>query len=86
MKKTLICAGIGAAAMYFLDPELGEVRRSLFMDKLGGVMPQTKDALSHKADAVVAKAGEVTEKVDSVTAEKIDSLAADAINSVPDPA
>ncbi len=81
MKKTLICAGIGAAAMYFLDPELGAVRRSIFMDKFGGAMPKTKDALEHKAADVVAKASEVTEKVDHTAAEKIDSLAADTIKA-----
>jgi hypothetical protein len=79
MKKTLICAGLGAAAMYFLDPELGAVRRSIFMDKFGGALPKTKDALESKAEAVVAKASEVTEKVDSAAADKIEHLAADTV-------
>jgi hypothetical protein len=36
MKKTLFCMGVGAGLMYLLDPELGEVRRSLLRDRLSG--------------------------------------------------
>ena len=81
MKKSLICMGIGAGLMYLFDPEMGEVRRSLLRDKFQGAMPQTQEALSSKAEAVVAKATELTEIADSAAAEKIDSLGADAINA-----
>ena len=74
MKKTLFMMGFGASLMYFLDPEMGEVRRGLLRDKLEGVLPQTKDALSHKAEEVAAKVGEITEKADQVAAEKVQHL------------
>lgn len=77
MKKTLFMVGFGASLMYFFDPELGEVRRGLLRDKLDelmGAMPQTKEALSHKAEEVVAKVGEITEKADQVAAEKVQHL------------
>ena len=44
MKKTLFLVGIGASLMYFLDPELGEIRRGMLREKFEGVMPETKDA------------------------------------------
>ncbi len=79
MKKTIICMGIGAGLMYLFDPELGAVRRSLLKDRFQGVMPQTGDALSSKADAVVAKASELTEKADTAAADTIQSLGGDAL-------
>ena len=84
MKKTLISIGIGAGLMYLFDPEVGEVRRSLLKDKMQGVMPQTKEALEHKAEVVAAKATEVAAKADSVAAEKIESLGGDAIHTSDD--
>jgi hypothetical protein len=83
-EKSIFCVGIGAGLMYLFDPELGEVRRGLLMDKLQGVLPRTKDAISSRADAVVAKAGELTEKADSVAAETIQSLGGDGANSPED--
>ena len=74
MKKTLFLVGVGASLMYFLDPELGEIRRGLLRDKFEGIMPETKDALSSKADEVVAKASEMTEKMDHKAAETIHTL------------
>ena len=79
MKKTILCMGIGAGLMYLFDPELGEVRRGLLKDRLRGTMPQTEDALSSKAEAVVAKATELTQKADAVAAETIQSVGADVI-------
>ncbi len=77
MKKTLCLMGIGATLMYFLDPELGEIRRGLLRDKFEGLMPETKDALASKADEVAAKASELTEKVDHKAAETIQTLGSD---------
>ena len=81
MKRSLICMGIGAGLMYLFDPELGETRRALLRDKFQGAMPQTQEALSSKAEAVVAKATELTEIADTAAAEKIDSLGGDAMNA-----
>ena len=80
MKRSLICMGVGAGLMYLFDPELGAVRRSMLQDKFQGAMPQTQDALASKAEAVAAKATELTEKADSAAAEKIDSLGSDSMN------
>ena len=44
MKKTLFSIGVGAGLMYFLDPELGEVRRSMLRDRLNGIAPKTSAA------------------------------------------
>lgn len=74
MKKGIVLLGIGASLMYFLDPEMGEVRRGMLRDKFEGLMPETKDALSSKADEVAAKAAEITEKVDHKAAETIQTL------------
>lgn len=74
MKKTIICLGVGAGLMYLFDPEMGEVRRGLLKDKMQGVMPQTKDALSSQTDAVVSKASTLSETADSKAAETIKSV------------
>lgn len=74
MKKTIICMGLGAGLMYLFDPEMGGVRRDMLKDKLQGVMPQTKDALSSQTDAVVAKASTLTGTADSKAAETIHSV------------
>ncbi len=74
MKKSLVLMGIGASLMYFLDPEMGEVRRGMLRDKFEGLMPETKDALASKADEVVAKVSEITEKADHKAAETIQTL------------
>jgi hypothetical protein len=74
MKKAIVCMGIGAGLMYFCDPELGWVRRGLLMDRLKGTLPQT-------SEAVFAKAGEIAEKADNVTAETIESLGSQALSS-----
>ena len=81
MKKSLVLMGIGAGLMYFLDPEKGEARRAQLRDSFEGLLPQTKEALSSKADAVVAKAGEFTDKVDNAAAETIQSLGGDAMST-----
>lgn len=74
MKKTLFVMGFGASLMYFFDPEMGEVRRGLLRDKVESLLPQTKDALSHKAEEVVAKVSEITEKADPEAAETVQHL------------
>lgn len=71
MKKTLFTLGLGAAAMYLLDPELGEIRRSMLKDKLSGRLPKTTDAVVAKADALVAKVDEVAVKADEAAADAI---------------
>jgi hypothetical protein len=81
MKKAIFCMGIGAGLMYFFDPELGWVRRGLLMDRMRGKLPQTTEAISTKADAVVAKAGEVAEQADNVAAQTIGSLGSDVLSS-----
>jgi len=80
MKRSLICMGIGAGLMYLFDPELGPVRRSMLKDKFQGAMPQTNEAIITKAEAVAAKAGELSAVADSVAAEKIESLGHEAID------
>jgi hypothetical protein len=81
MKKTLFMVGFGASLMYYFDPEMGEVRRGLLRDKVESLLPQTKDALSHKAEEVVAKVGEITEKADQVAAEKLQHLGEGQLNA-----
>ena len=71
MKKTLLSIGIGAGVMYLLDPELGEIRRSLLKDKLRGVLPKTADAIHGKADALSAKAQDLTHIADEAAADAI---------------
>ena len=73
MKKTLISVGIGAGLMYFLDPELGEVRRSMLADKLRGNLPKTSDAIHEKAEELSNKAHDLTVKADEAAAEVIAS-------------
>ncbi len=77
MKKSIVLMGIGASLMYFLDPEMGEVRRGMLRDKFEGLMPETKDALASKADEVAAKVSEITEKADHKAAETIHTLGSD---------
>lgn len=81
MKKTLICAGIGAGLMYLLDPELGEIRRSMLKDKLSGRLPKTTDAVVAKADALVARVDEVASKADETAADAISSTHLPSVGS-----
>ena len=74
MKKTLICMGIGAGIMYLLDPELGEVRRSVLRDKLAGRLPRTSDAIQSKADAIAAKADNLATQADEAAADAITNV------------
>lgn len=66
--------GIGAGLMYLLDPELGPVRRSMLKDRFQELMPQTNDALAHKASEVAERATEITERADAAAADTIQSL------------
>lgn len=84
MKKTLLCAGIGAGLMYLLDPELGEIRRSMLKDKLSGRLPKTTDAVVAKADALVAKVDEVAAKADETAAEAISHASLPTAGTVDD--
>ncbi len=81
MKKTLICAGIGAGLMYLLDPELGEIRRSMLKDKLSGRLPKTTDAVVAKADALVARVDEAASKADETAADAISSTHLPSVGS-----
>lgn len=74
MKKTLFCMGIGAGMMYLLDPELGEVRRSMLRDKLSGSMPKTSDAIHAKAEVIGSKASDLTARADEAAAEAISTI------------
>ncbi len=78
MKKLLFTLGLGAGAMYFLDPELGEIRRSILMDKLSGKLPKTIDAIEAKAEAVHAKVGDVAAKADEAVADAVEHVGAKA--------
>lgn len=60
--------------MYFFDPELGEIRRSMLMDKLQGKRPKTVDALAHKAEVVQAKVEDVTAKADETVADAVENV------------
>ena len=81
MKRSLALMGIGAGLMYLLDPELGPVRRSMLRDRFQELLPQTNDALAHKASEVAERAGEITERADTLAADTIQSLAADKLHS-----
>ena len=74
MKKLLFTLGLGAGAMYFFDPELGEIRRSMLADKLSGKLPKTADAFAAKADALGAKVENVAAKADELVAEHIEHV------------
>ena len=74
MKKTLLSIGIGAGIMYLLDPELGEVRRSILRDRLRGIAPKTSAAVHDKAEALTATAQGLTAKADERAAEAIESI------------
>ena len=74
MKKTLFAMGVGAGLMYLLDPELGEVRRSVLRDRLSGSMPKTTDAISAKAEVLGSKASDLTARADEVAAEAISTI------------
>ena len=75
MKKAIAFMGIGAGLMYLFDPTHGEERRGQLKEKFAGMMPQTKDALSAKTEAVAAKVDELTSQVDTVAAQKVESPA-----------
>ena len=81
MKKTLLTLGIGAAAMYLFDPELGEIRRSLLKDKLSGRLPKTADAFSAKADELVAKVDKVASKADEAAADAISNASLPSVSA-----
>lgn len=81
MKKTLLSIGIGAGLMYLLDPELGEIRRSMLKDKMSGRLPKTTDAVVAKADALVAKVDEVAVKADEAAADAIATAHLPAVGS-----
>lgn len=74
MKKLLFTLGLGAGVMYFLDPELGEIRRSMLMDKLQGKLPKTVDALAHKAEVVHAKVEDVAARADEAVADAVENV------------
>lgn len=74
MKKTLFCMGVGAGLMYLLDPELGEVRRSMLRDRLSGSLPKTSDAIHAKAEAIGSKATDLTARADEAAAEAITTI------------
>lgn len=80
MKKTLFLVGFGASLMYFFDPKNGETRRNSLRDTFESFLPQTKKALGQKADEVVAKAHEITSKVDNSAAETIQGLGENALH------
>jgi gas vesicle protein len=74
MKKALFCAGIGAGAMYLLDPENGEQRRAELRDLLRGRLPKTRDAIHEKTDAIAAKAEQLTAQADEAAADAITNV------------
>ena len=82
MKKLLFTLGLGAGAMYFLDPELGEIRRSMLKDKLSGRMPKTTDAFVAKADELVSKVENVAHKADEAAADAISNASLPSASSV----
>ena len=79
MKKTLLSIGIGAGIMYLLDPELGEVRRSILRDRLRGIAPKTSAAVHDKAETLSASAHGFAAKADERAAEAIEAIPVDAI-------
>ncbi|MBV9865107.1 MAG: YtxH domain-containing protein [Abitibacteriaceae bacterium] len=86
MKKAIAFMGIGAGLMYLFDPTHGEERRGQLKEKFAGMMPQTKDALSAKTEAVAAKVDELTSQVDTVAAQKVESLGGDTLTPTEDSA
>jgi ATP-dependent Zn protease len=78
MKKGIVLMSIGAGLMYLFDPEQGEARRSQLRDKFAGVLPQTKEALEAKTEAITTQASTLAEKADSIAAEKISAIGPEA--------
>ena len=83
MKRTLFTIGLGASLMYFFDPKEGAARREQLRDKFESLLPQTKEALHEKADAISAKAHALTEKADGAAADAIASAKLPAIEKTP---
>jgi hypothetical protein len=73
MKRTLLTMGLGAGLMYLLDPNHGEERRTQLGDKIKGLLPQTSEALQHKAEELTSQAHSLTSKADEIAAEKIET-------------
>jgi gas vesicle protein len=59
MREVMIllgAAGVGAAAMYLLDPDRGNRRRALIRDKMVKLNRQTRDTVSGKVRDVTNRA------------------------------
>ena len=62
MLRFLLGAGIGAALVYFLDPERGKKRREEAMERLNDVAHRGADQVNEVARYTTDKAGELADK------------------------
>ena len=62
MLKFLLGAGIGAALVYFLDPEKGQERRDKIMGRLNDVARRGTDQINEVARYTTNKADELADK------------------------
>jgi hypothetical protein len=78
MKKGIVLMGVGAGLMYLFDPEQGEARRAQLAEKFTGLLPQTKEAIDAKAEAITTQASTLAEKADAMASEKISAIGPEA--------
>jgi osmotically-inducible protein OsmY len=70
MTKLLTLAGLGAALMYFFDPQSGKRRRSMARDRALGFYRQRSRGLGRRAGSVRAEAEGLVQKAKQVRAEE----------------
>jgi gas vesicle protein len=58
----LLGAGIGAALVFFLDPERGQKRREMAVERLNGVAQRGTDQMDEVARYTTNKADELADK------------------------
>ena len=63
MRRFIRWAGLGAALMFFLDPEQGNRRRKLAVDRAGGLVRRTMRRSERAMRALSAQSYGVTQKV-----------------------
>jgi hypothetical protein len=72
MKKILFGAILGAAAMYFLDPEGGESRRQM----VTGLWHERKDTVLEAARTTAGAVSGIPDEVGGVVGERLDRVRA----------
>ena len=73
MKRLIaLWATLGAALMFFLDPQSGNRRREMLVDRAGGTFRRTRRKTERAGQAVAAQAYGVTQKVSNVRGDDKD--------------